>query len=379
MLTYYAPYSALPRISWCVISVLSCLGIALAFAAGVMLYVSFIEIFVKSLGSFEAYFDNEENVDTSSVAVADYEAPSDAYHCATASLFLGMFITWMLDKLIYKLKGEQTLNSGAATVPSSPVNSKPTVRIPDDGEQVDAMAKSGVSRSEHLRTDDLVEGMARSSSYHELMSENGATLLSADTNASGTAMLEKGPETDKVPADTSAVSDNENSRLNKKDSDGHSNKDLIKMALITGLAIALHNFPEGFATFIATVQDKNTGAAIAIAIGVHNIPEGICVASPIYFATGNKWKAFMWGTLSGVAEPIAGAIGWIILSQRDTDLGHFTYAILFGIVTGMMAYISFSELIPTALRYDPDRKYFMCALTSGMVVMAISLMIFVSA
>lgn len=71
-------------------------------------------------------------------------------------------------------------------------------------------------------------------------------------------------------------------------------KSLLKTALITGVAIAVHNFPEGLATFLAAAEDPEVGASLAIAIGVHNIPEGICVAVPIYFATGSKWRAFFW-------------------------------------------------------------------------------------
>jgi zinc transporter ZupT len=86
-------------------------------------------------------------------------------------------------------------------------------------------------------------------------------------------------------------------------------KRLLRMALVTGLAISLHNFPEGLATFVAAAQSPDTGAPIAIAIGIHNIPEGICVAAPIFHATGSRWRAFFWGTVSGLAETLAGAIG----------------------------------------------------------------------
>jgi len=148
------------------------------------------------------------------------------------------------------------------------------------------------------------------------------------------------------------------------------------MALVTGLAITLHNFPEGLATFVAAAQSPANGAPIAIAIGVHNIPEGICVAAPIFHATGSRWRAFFWGTVSGLAETLAGAIGWIILSQKDGDMGWLSYAILFGLVAGMMTFISFKELIVTALEYDVERRYFMPAMTIGMIIMAISLLLF---
>ena len=88
-------------------------------------------------------------------------------------------------------------------------------------------------------------------------------------------------------------------------------KKLVKMGLSTALAIALHNFPEGLATFVAALDDPSVGAVFAIAIGLHNIPEGLCVALPIYYATGNRWKAFMWGCLSGTSELLAAFLdGW---------------------------------------------------------------------
>jgi ZIP family zinc transporter len=89
-------------------------------------------------------------------------------------------------------------------------------------------------------------------------------------------------------------------------------KHLAKMGAMTGLAIALHNFPEGLATFVATLADSSTGLAIAIAIALHNIPEGVCVAMPIYYATGSKWKGFWWAFLSGVSEPIGGLMGYLV-------------------------------------------------------------------
>ena len=81
-------------------------------------------------------------------------------------------------------------------------------------------------------------------------------------------------------------------------------KNLKRIGLLTGLAIALHNFPEGLATFVATLSSPSLGGALALAIALHNIPEGVCVSMPVYYATGSKVKAFLWAFLSGVSEPI---------------------------------------------------------------------------
>ena len=93
----------------------------------------------------------------------------------------------------------------------------------------------------------------------------------------------------------------------------HKNQKLLRMGMFTALAIAIHNFPEGLATFAATLSDPALGMSIAVAIAIHNIPEGISVSVPIYYATGSKKKAFYYSFLSGIAEPVGALIGYFIL------------------------------------------------------------------
>ena len=144
--------------------------------------------------------------------------------------------------------------------------------------------------------------------------------------------------------------------------------------MMTALAIGIHNFPEGLATFVATLDDPAVGASLAIAIAIHNIPEGLCVSIPIYFATGDRWKAFRWALLSGVSEPVGALLGWLLLKDHFNEL---LYGIVFGMVAGMMVMICLNELIPTAHRYDPQDKVVTKSITAGMVVMAASLCLFV--
>jgi len=155
--------------------------------------------------------------------------------------------------------------------------------------------------------------------------------------------------------------------------EAHANK--LKMTgLITGIAIAIHNFPEGLATFVSAMADPELGAAIAVAIAIHNIPEGVCVAMPIFYATGSKRKAFFWATLSGISEPIGALFGWAILAG---DVNNTAYGAMFGLVAGMMIYISLAELLPAAYRYDSNPVVITSALVFGMVAMALSLVLFV--
>lgn len=152
------------------------------------------------------------------------------------------------------------------------------------------------------------------------------------------------------------------------------NRKLAKMGINTAIAIGLHNFPEGLATFVAALDDPRVGAVLAIAIGIHNIPEGLCVALPIYYATGNRMKAFLWALLSGASEPLAALLGWAVLANSFSD---HMYAVLFGLVAGMMVIISIRELLPTAHRYDPEDTVVTYSFIIGMGIMALSLVLFV--
>merc|ERR1719433_641507 len=153
-------------------------------------------------------------------------------------------------------------------------------------------------------------------------------------------------------------------------------KKLQLMGLNTAAAIAIHNFPEGLATFIATLSEPTVGATLAIAIAIHNIPEGLCVALPIYYATGSRHKGFIWALLSGLSEPIGAFIGWCIIKGSGEDMNQTVYGVLFGLVAGMMIMIVLLELLPTGFRYDPQDKCVTNSLVCGMLVMALSLVLF---
>jgi ZIP family zinc transporter len=117
-------------------------------------------------------------------------------------------------------------------------------------------------------------------------------------------------------------------------SNDHHRFGLQRMGLMTALAIAIHNFPEGLATFVAALADPVNGLAIAFAIALHNIPEGVCVAMPVYYATGSRWKAFLWAFASGISEPIGGVIGYSLL--YGSRMSNMAYGVLFCLVAGMM-------------------------------------------
>lgn len=147
---------------------------------------------------------------------------------------------------------------------------------------------------------------------------------------------------------------------------------LMRMGMFSALAIAIHNFPEGLATFIAALDDPTLGISIGVAIAIHNIPEGIAVSVPIYFATGDKKKAFKYSFLSGLSEPIGALVGYFILLPFLSDV---TFGIIFAGVAGIMVYISLDELLPTAEKYG-EHHIAIIGLIAGMAVMALSLVMF---
>jgi zinc transporter, ZIP family len=153
--------------------------------------------------------------------------------------------------------------------------------------------------------------------------------------------------------------------------DKHKKSKLMRMGLMSAIAITVHNFPEGLATFIAALSDLSIGIPIAIAIAIHNIPEGIAVSVPIYYATGSKKKAFKYSFLSGLAEPVGALIGWLVLMPY---LNESMFGVIFAAVAGIMVFISLDELLPAAREYG-EHHLSIYGLISGMAVMGVSLIL----
>ncbi|SDX31793.1 zinc transporter ZupT [Tepidimicrobium xylanilyticum] len=230
---------------------------ALGFSAGVMIYVSFIEIFVKAKESLELVY-----------------GPTKGYWITTIAFFVGIFIIALIDRFV------------------------PSEKNPHEMRDVKEMKGNGIEV--------------------EFESE-----------------------------------------------------ELMRMGLFSALAIAIHNFPEGLATFISAAQDPSLGISIAIAIAIHNIPEGIAVSVPIYFATGSRKKAFSYSFLSGLSEPLGALVGYLILMRIFNEK---LFGLVFAAVAGIMVYISLDELLPTAEKYG-EHHTAIYGLISGMVVMALSLLL----
>ena len=262
------------------------LSVATGFSAGVMLYVSFVEIFVKGTDSLVAAYGNPMG-----------------HWINAGSFFGGILLIGLIDNLIPSAENPHETHTKEEILP---------------------------------------------------LHDESAPLPDFDAIAADPAHAQPGAHDHRVD-----------------------HKKLLRMGLFTALAITIHNFPEGLATFLAALEDPKLGVAIAIAIALHNIPEGISVSVPIFYATGSRKKAFLYSLLSGLAEPVGAIIAYVGLllflgDDPGTTLSQ-VMGILFGGVAGIMVYISLDELLPTSRAYGKGHDSLL-GLVGGMAVMAMSLL-----
>uniref|UniRef100_K3WKJ5 Plastocyanin-like domain-containing protein n=1 Tax=Globisporangium ultimum (strain ATCC 200006 / CBS 805.95 / DAOM BR144) TaxID=431595 RepID=K3WKJ5_GLOUD len=155
--------------------------------------------------------------------------------------------------------------------------------------------------------------------------------------------------------------------------DERAQKEEYKRAgMMSGIAIAIHNFPEGLALFVTSLQGLRAGIILSIGVILHNLPEGVAIAAPVYYATGSKLEAFKWTALSGIAQPLGAAIGWAAVSG---GMSFSLQATLYAMVAGMLTCITLKELLPGAFRFDPKGSYFVSSFFCGILIIAFGIML----
>lgn len=156
--------------------------------------------------------------------------------------------------------------------------------------------------------------------------------------------------------------------------EGRSPRDvhLFRLGAMSALAVGIHNFPEGLATFMSALSDPTLGTSVAIAVAIHNIPEGIAVSIPIYYATGSRKQALLYSSLSGLSEPVGALVGYALLAPFFNEL---IFGIVFAAVAGIMVFISLDQLLPTARDFG-KHHHAIYGMVAGMAVMAVSLVLF---
>jgi len=333
---------------------------SLGLSAGVMVYVSFVEILMKSVADFGAALTKEDMTEDEKIKAGDL-----GYIYATLSFFGGVMTMLIIDVMVRFFSGEHRHDAEIKAPNVEKENTEPDFVVP----HCVGCAEDPVGELNEWqeKAEQELNAMA------DTQTKTSATIGSNDLNADGTTPKENSVLSLEEEADVETGYGNKVVVENAPKDEDLEQKKLVKMGLSTALAIAIHNFPEGLATFVAALEDPSVGAVLAIAIGIHNIPEGLCVALPIYYATGNRWKAFGWGCLSGLSEPVAALLGWAVLANT---MSVEVYAVLFGLVSGMMVIIAMKELIPTAHRYDPEDTVVTYSIIGGMVIIALSLVLF---
>lgn len=155
--------------------------------------------------------------------------------------------------------------------------------------------------------------------------------------------------------------------IDKKIDEHFSNNNLYKLGLISVIALALHNIPEGVTTFISTNSDISLGITLSLAIALHNIPEGISIAVPIYYATYSRKKAFWYTFLSGFSELLGAILAYLFIARYVND---FILALILGVTAGIMIHISIYELLPNSWQYK-KRKATILSFLLGIITMLI--------
>lgn len=186
------------------------------------------------------------------------------------------------------------------------------------------------------------------------------------------ALIDKLVPSYENPHEMHSIEEMDEGLENLPKNEAHDFEKLRRTGVFAAIAIAIHNFPEGLATFTAALTDPALGIAIAVAIAIHNIPEGIAVSIPLYYATGDRKKAFLYSFMSGLSEPVGALIGYLLLMPFFTPT---LFGILFAGVAGIMVFISLDELLPAAEEFG-EHHLSIYGLIAGMAVMALSLLMF---
>lgn len=186
-----------------------------------------------------------------------------------------------------------------------------------------------------------------------------------------TALIDRFIPVEKNPHHAKKSEDIENLHFGGENKKREGNRDLLRTGVLMALVISIHNFPEGIAAFAAALSQPSLGFSVALAIAIHNIPEGISVSVPIYYATGNRKKAFIYSLLSGLAELFGAVVGYLLLRPY---IHSPVFGIILGAIAGIMVFISVDELLPSARQYGKEHSEVL-GFMLGMLVTAVGLIV----
>ena len=301
------------------------LATTLGFSAGLLVFISFVEVYGESVEAFGRGFQIIVGVNGSTdcgqlglefmnkteqgqnCLLCDPTCEGYAWTAASAAFLLGVLIVFVMDYIVDKIS-------------------------PDTDEELEVLNVNRVC---------------------------GADLESIPPNEESHA------NTESLPVDVDATEDAKFAILMKSQ--------LNRIGMLTALGLGISNIPEGVATYIGVLGGTRVGASLAIGIALQNIAEGIAIAGPVYFATGSRLKAFMWTFVAGIAEPVGAVMAWLLVGD---GLDPYAEGVMFGIVAGLMVTLIFKEHLPMALRYRPEGNTVIYSVLCGMGIMNFSQALF---
>lgn len=262
-------------------------------------YVSFVEIFsAKAIGAF----------------VANGSSDAEAVRYATGCFFLGVLVVYILDAVVHGITAlavwikKREIKTRAVTslkrllsrksmAPSTPsdvpaVATPVALPAPADPEMGDSCPATHLPPSDASQEPTKQHANSMHHLAHRMQQAMCTTIPSPPSSAADNIdAAEAAAAAATAPADGSyALPVPRDPDVLRILQDDHHQAALMKTGVLTAIAIFAHNFPEGLATFVATLADPSVGISVAFAIALHNAVEGVCVALPIYYATGSKWK-----------------------------------------------------------------------------------------
>ncbi|GAB9471853.1 Spore coat protein a [Globisporangium polare] len=309
------------------------LSIAFALSAGVMIFIAFADMYTEAVTYFRAAFTTGGTVDpeayehggtsSASAGVCGNKCNGNAWLSATGVFFVGVFIILIVEYVVH------TVFDARADRDRGHSHGQVASPAYDDKSELGEAGEKKV-----ILTPNLESPLAR-------------------------AAEASSPSTD--DADSTALMGTQAQR-----------DEYRRAGVLTGIAIAIHNFPEGLALFVSSLQGLRSGIVLSIGIILHNLPEGVAVAAPVYYATGSKLEAFKWTFLSGVAQPFGAAIGWAAVSG---GMSYGLEASMYAVTAGMLVCITVKELLPGAYKFDPAGKFFVASFFTGLLIIAFSLIV----
>jgi ZIP family zinc transporter len=351
------------------------LGVSMSIASGVIIYVSWAEIYLKALDGAVLGLNKHIECDAGFDGVAGEAITEKTIYGYTFGphwsvslmvnllLFAGMFLCMILDWIVHKLAPETKDLAPEHAAPEKPVEERKPAEMRTVTSLPGAVNEPAGLVPPAAVTDVTSVTQSPRGSCEKAEMQPSTTECPSSTDATEGPSSAVQNSTPELTATESKKTETASTISDKVDG-------LNRLGLLTVLAIGLHNAPEGLATFTATLEEPALGLPLAIGIALHNIPEGICVAMPIYYATGSRTKAIFWTFISGIVEPIGGILGYLALSSVIGDL---TYAVIFAVVAGMMIHIVIHEYLPTCHNLGINKNIVILCSMLGMAIMWLSI------